>query len=69
MLFIPCLNRHQDDGTDVVYSGSQMIVITDAISKQAHLKSKVISEANDRGVCIHFLLVDLMDYLMVFIKK
>ena len=44
----------QDDGIDVVYSGSQMIVITDAISKQPHLKSKVISEANDREVCIHF---------------
>ncbi len=43
-------------GNDYVYPGSQMVVITDATSKQPELKQEVIDEANSRSVCIHFFL-------------
>ena len=48
------LLAQDDEGFSVVNSGSQMIVITDAISKQPDLKSNVTFEANYLGVCIHF---------------
>ena len=47
------------DGNDVfelMQPGSQMVVITDALSKQPELASQVITEANAREVCIHFFL-------------
>ena len=37
-------------------NGSQMVVITDAPSKQTELTDEVISLANAAGVCIHFFL-------------
>ena len=48
--------RANDDGFDILSPGSQMVVITDARSKQPELKDEVIEEANTRGVCIHFFL-------------
>ena len=48
------------DGSEleVMTPGSQMVVITDALSKQPELASRVIAEANAREVCIHFFLSD-----------
>lgn len=43
-----------EGGIDIIGKGSQMVVITDAPSKQPMLKSQVIRNANDKGVCIHF---------------
>ena len=48
------LQKQDDKGRNIVDNGSQMVVITDARSKQPDLKSEVISEANNREVCIHF---------------
>ena len=48
--------RANDGGFDFVSPGSQMVVITDAPSKQPELKDEVVEEANIRGVCIHFFL-------------
>lgn len=39
---------------DLMVSGSQMIVLTDATSKRTEITGTVISEATTRGVCIHF---------------
>ncbi len=38
--------------------GSQIVVITDASSKQLELNKTIIQEAKDREVCIHFFLSD-----------
>ncbi len=48
-----------DYGTvlDVMVEGSQMIVLTDAPSKNLAIESKVIEVANDLGVCIHCFVV------------
>lgn len=43
---------------DLMVSGSQMIVITDAPSKQPELADQVIKLANAAEVCIHFFLSD-----------
>ena len=43
---------------EVMAPGSQMVVITDALSKQPELASQVIAEANALEVCIHFFLSD-----------
>lgn len=42
----------------LMVAGSQMIVITDANSKRTEITDTVISEANMRGVCIHFFVSD-----------
>jgi len=42
--------------TEVVVPGSQMIVITDARSKEPELKKDVIDEANKKSCCIHFFI-------------
>jgi hypothetical protein len=39
--------------TDLMIAGSQMIVLTDALSKRPEIADTVIAEANMRGVCIH----------------
>ena len=44
------------DITEVMTYGSQMVVITDALSKLPGLRDEVIMQANVRGVCIHFFL-------------
>ena len=44
----PVLNKH------ALQAGSQMIVITDASSKQPELENNVITTAQARRVCIHF---------------
>ena len=43
---------------DLMVSGSQMIIITDANSKRTEITDTIISEANMRGVCIHFFVSD-----------
>ena len=47
-----------DDGNEyyLMAEGSQMVVITDAPSKQTELTDEVIRLANAAGVCIHFFL-------------
>ena len=40
--------------------GSQMVVLTDAPTKNEQLESIVIQQAKSQGVCVHFLLVDLV---------
>ena len=50
------LQASDDDGFELMQPGSQMVVITDALSKQPELASRVITEANAREVCIHFFL-------------
>ena len=42
--------------TDLMTAGSQMIVLTDAPSLRPEITDTVISEANTRGVCIHFFI-------------
>ncbi len=42
----------------VLTRGSQIVVITDAPSKQPELVTQIIQTANERGVCIHFFLSD-----------
>ena len=41
-------------GDTLMISGSQMVVLTDASSKQPELKDVVIEYATGEGVCIHF---------------
>ena len=50
------LRKNNLDGVKVMTPGSQMVVITDAPSKQPELASRVITEANALEVCIHFFL-------------
>ena len=40
--------------------GSQMVVLTDAPTKNEDLENMVIQQAKSQGVCVHFLLVDLV---------
>ena len=40
----------------VMTPGSQMIVLTDAPTKNETLEAEIIQEANNRGVCIHILI-------------
>jgi hypothetical protein len=42
--------------TDLMTAGSQMIVLTDALSLRPEITDTVIAEANMRGVCIHFFI-------------
>lgn len=42
--------------TDLMIAGSQMIVLTDALSQRPEITDSVIAEANMRGVCIHFFI-------------
>ena len=44
--------------TELMVSGSQMIVLTDATSKRPEITDTVITEATSRGVCIHFFVSD-----------
>ena len=48
------LTAKDDDGITLMISGSQMVVLTDALSKQPELKDDVIRYASSQGVCIHF---------------
>ena len=41
---------------NIMTRGSQMIVLTDAPTKNEQLEAEIIGEANQRGVCIHFLI-------------
>ncbi len=41
-------------GVPLMIRGSQMVVLTDAPSKQPELKDDVIQYASSEGVCIHF---------------
>lgn len=45
-----------DVTTDLMTAGSQMIVLTDALSLRPEITDMVISEANTRGVCIHLFI-------------
>lgn len=45
-----------DDEYSVLWPGSQMIVLTDASSKNPHLKQNVTNIANRKAICIHFFL-------------
>ena len=45
-----------DVTNDLMTVGSQMIVITDALSLRPEITDTVISEANMRGVCIHLFI-------------
>ena len=42
----------------IMTPGSQMIVLTDAETKNVNLEAEVIKEANDREVCVHFLIAN-----------
>jgi hypothetical protein len=48
------LTAKNDDGVTLMISGSQMVVLTDAPSKQPELKVDIIDDATNEGVCIHF---------------
>ena len=48
------LTATDDDGFSLMISGSQMVVLTDALSKQPELKDDVIQYALGEGICIHF---------------
>ena len=48
------LTAVDDDDYTLMISGSQMVVLTDAISKQPELKDDVIRYATGEGICIHF---------------
>ena len=48
------LTARDHDGYTLMISGSQMVVLTDAPSKQPELKDDVIRYATGEGVCIHF---------------
>ena len=48
------LTARDHDGYTLMISGSQMVVLTDAPSKQPELKDDVIRYASGEGVCIHF---------------
>lgn len=43
---------------ELMATGSQMIVLTDATTKRPEITDTVISEATRRGVCIHFFISD-----------
>ena len=47
----------------IMTPGSQMIVLTDAPTKNEPLEADIIKEANDRGVCIHFLIARDMNLI------
>ena len=53
-------NVSDDNGvsSDLMISGSQIVVITDAPSKNPNITQDVIKAANDKGVCIHFVVAD-----------
>ena len=42
-------------GEPVMTYGSQIVVLTDAGTKNPELEAEIISEAQTRGVCIHFI--------------
>ena len=42
----------------IMTPGSQMIVLTDAETKNESLEVEVINEANNRNVCVHFLIAN-----------
>ena len=48
------LTARHHDGYTLMISGSQMVVLTDASSKQPELKDDVIRYALGEGICIHF---------------
>ncbi len=52
------LNFLDPDGLTAMTRGSQMIVITDATSKNPNLVPNIIRIADDIGVCIHFFISD-----------
>ena len=51
------------ENIEIMTPGSQMIVLTDAPTKNEPLEADVIKEANDREVCIHFLIARNMDFI------
>ena len=52
------LKAKDDDGFTLLATGSQMIVLTDASSKQPELKENVTRYASGQEVCIHFFVND-----------
>ena len=45
-----------DDGFDLMVPGSQIIVLTDAPSKNTAIETSVIDLATEQSVCVHFFL-------------
>ena len=45
-----------DGVTSLMTPGSQMVVLTDAPTKNENLEDEIVEEANNRGVCVHFLI-------------
>ena len=58
---IEALRAADDEGFPLMINGSQMLVLTDAPSKQPELKDNVTCHALQEGICIHFF-VNHPDY-------
>ena len=52
------INTESKKVVQLMRAGSQMVVLTDAPSKNLQLEETVIEEANQRGVCVHFFIAN-----------
>ena len=57
------LAKHHEDGYNLMVRGSQIVVLTDALSKQPEIKDDVIHYASGEGICIHFFISNPGDAL------